>query len=433
MPSLRLARQIAEQQVAILRDRVERHAIDLVAVPEIEGHEGQPRAVCADVRDRRREVRRQLTAQRHVVVVVPFAPRLVSPENRPDALVVQLRRVVVGKHSREGGIRFAQGHHRILRVRRRPRGAGDRDGRVVAGRVQGDEIFAVGVGQRRAVARAIARADGHLGRHRVRHAQPRLDLPVIRVDERLLAFLVGEPQRAGPVARRGVGQRQIEVGDVAVLLVQARQNLPAYAQVERELRRHLVVVLHVEVVVVLVVGVVDYLDGPARRLHRAQQEAPVGMPGLRVEPGQVRLRGVEVVGRGPVGAVAFKVIETPLEAGLDAVLAHDDRQIVLDDRAALVGRVAVERSVIAQISENRRPAEREPRERRIRLIGQPDLRRPAVIEIHAAIRVAEPVVAEGEVVQQPIADHPVLGSPDHPARRALQLIKVGRLARAAAP
>src|SRR5207249_1771075 len=98
--------------------------------------------------------------------------------------------------------------------------------------------------------------------------------------------------------------------------------------------------------------------------------------------------------------VASKEIETPLEARLDAVLAHDDRQIVLDDRAALVGRIAVERSVIAQISKNRTPAERKPRECRIRLIDQTDLRRPAVIEIHAAIRVAEYVVPEREVVQQ---------------------------------
>jgi hypothetical protein len=110
------------------------------------------------------------------------------------------------------------------------------------------------------------------------------------------------------------------------------------------------------------------------------------------------------------------------------VLAHDHRQIILDDRAAFELRVAVERPVIAQRAENgRRPREREPREGRVRLIDQPDLRRPAGVEVDAAIRVAEPVVAEGEAVQESIADHPILRRPDHPARRVLKLIQVGGL------
>ena len=77
----------------------------------------------------------------------------------------------------------------------------------------------------------------------------------------------------GTVAGGGVGQRQIEVRDVAVLLVEARQDLPAHPQVQRELRRDLEVVLHIEVEIALVVAVLTAWTGrlevctaPSRKL-----------------------------------------------------------------------------------------------------------------------------------------------------------------------
>ena len=50
------------------------------------------------------------------------------------------------------------------------------------------------------------------------------------------------------------------------------------------------------------------------------------------------------------------------------------------------------------------------------------------VEVHAAVVVAEAVVPDGEAVQQPIVDDPVLCRAEQPARRLLQLIEVGRVA-----
>src|SRR3954451_20354338 len=60
------------------------------------------------------------------------------------------------------------------------------------------------------------------------------------------------------------------------------------------------------------------------------------MPGLVVEPGQSRAGGGEREGpRGGYGA-AVVVIPPLLETELQVVLAADDREVVLPDRAAVV-------------------------------------------------------------------------------------------------
>ena len=109
---------------------------------------------------------------------------------------------------------------------------------------------------------------------------------------------------------------------------------------------------------------------------RRREEARVGMAGLLIEPRQVRLRRVEVVGGRPVGGVVVDVVEAALEAGLDTVAPGQEGQIVLDDRAALEARTArdgSENTGIAQLAQNRGPSpEVETRERRVRLVRQAD-------------------------------------------------------------
>jgi hypothetical protein len=47
-------------------------------------------------------------------------------------------------------------------------------------------------------------------------------------------FLIGEAQRAGTIAGRGVGQVDVEVRHQTVLLVQSRHDLPAQPEVQRQ-------------------------------------------------------------------------------------------------------------------------------------------------------------------------------------------------------
>ena len=125
---LRLARQVAEQQVAVPSHGVEGDPIELDAMVSAEADvacvEEQVAAVSADVGDGQREVGRELTSHRHVEVVVLLAPGLVAGDEPVEALVVLLRRVVVGQRPCKlgyGSLRYitgscAFGVGRVVRV-----------------------------------------------------------------------------------------------------------------------------------------------------------------------------------------------------------------------------------------------------------------------------------------------------------------------------
>src|SRR5262249_46955751 len=136
-------------------------------------------------------------------------------------------------------------------------------------------------------------------------------------------------------------------------------------------------------------------------------------------------------------ALGVVVVFSSFKSGLEIVSAAYDREIVADDRAAVVTSTGIGRSQSSACSDAaalvRCAAERKGRERRWGDVLKSDLFGPPLVHINALVQIAKPVVADRKVVQDGRCNAPIFGDPRQPAGGVLKLVNVGRRTRRITP